>query len=64
MFLSIQDVAQRTTLSTSSIRRLCQKNSFPQPIQLIGRRRVWSATAVNSWIQEKLGTAHEGGRYE
>lgn len=60
MFLSIHDVSSRTTLSASSIRRLMRKNQFPLPIKLIGRRRVWAETAVNSWMQEKMAKAGRG----
>lgn len=59
MFLSIHDVSSRTKLSVSSIYRLSRRNQFPHPIHLIGRRRVWAETAVNSWMQEKMAKAGE-----
>ena len=55
MFMSIDDVTQRTKLSESSIRRLLKRGLFPEPIVLIGRKRVWSERAVTDWMNEKLG---------
>ena len=62
MILNITDVTQRTKLSESTIRRLVHQNDFPRPVRLVGRMRVWSEIAVNTWIQERLGGSAERGR--
>ena len=64
MIMTIHEVSQRTKLSESTIRRLVQRNEMPLPVQLHGRKRVWSELAINSWLQEKLASAESGGSYE
>jgi len=54
MYLTIQETAARTKISTSSIKRLVTRKNFPQPVTLIGRKKVWSEAEVTSWMQEKI----------
>lgn len=60
MYLTITEVSQRTKLSESSIRRLCQRDEMPSSVQLIGRLRVWSEEAIENWMRKKIGEENDG----
>jgi predicted DNA-binding transcriptional regulator AlpA len=52
-FLSLKEVAQRTSYSTSSVRRLSRKGTMP-PILRIGPNRVAMAeSAIIRWMEHK-----------
>lgn len=52
-FLTYADVAARTGLSISSIRRLAARHEFPSPIMRMPRRPAFPVAAVEQWIRAK-----------
>lgn len=53
VFLSKEDVAKVTTLSTGVIEHLVQRREFPQPRQLSGRRVGWLLREVVEWAESR-----------
>jgi predicted DNA-binding transcriptional regulator AlpA len=45
----MKDIVNETGLSESSIRRKLKDGAFPEPRQLIGRRRVWKPSDIEDW---------------
>lgn len=52
-----EEVAQQTSLSLSTLRRMVQRGEFPKPRQLSPRRIGWGATDVGRWLSERNGVA-------
>lgn len=51
-FLSAKQVAERTSMSVSSIRRLAGEKRFPQPVKITENRIAWLSTDVDRWITQ------------
>lgn len=61
-FLRLNEVKNRTGLSTSTIWRLEKTNNFPKRKRISKRCVAWTAEAVDSWIKEKYsGLVEEMG---
>ena len=50
--LSASDVAKKTSMSVSNIRRLARNKQFPEPFALTENRYGWLETDVDKWISE------------
>jgi predicted DNA-binding transcriptional regulator AlpA len=50
--LSASEVAKKTSMSVSNIRRLARNNQFPEPFALTENRYGWLETDVDEWISE------------
>lgn len=61
--LKIKEVAERTSISGSHIRRLSRDGKFPKPIPLTENRSGWLESDVDEWIGECLRKHHAGGKY-
>ena len=55
MLLNIDDVAARTRLGKSTIRKLAAEGAFPAARQLVGRKKVWVEQEVTDWLIKTLG---------
>lgn len=61
--LKAQEVAQKTSMSVSNIRRLAREGKFPKPIPLTENRSGWLESEVDEWISECLRKHHAGCKY-
>ena len=61
--LKAQEVAQKTSMSVSNIRRLAREGKFPKSIPLTENRSGWLESEVDEWISECLRKHHAGGKY-
>lgn len=52
-FLSAKQVAERTSISVSSIRRLASERRFPQPVRITESRIAWLSEDIDQWIAER-----------
>lgn len=52
--LTPKAVCERTSLSRSSLDRAVAAGEFPAPIRITERRLAYSASDVESWIQNKV----------
>jgi predicted DNA-binding transcriptional regulator AlpA len=50
--LSAADVAKKTSMSVSNVRRLARNKQFPEPFALTENRYGWLETDVDKWISE------------
>ena len=50
--LSASEVAKKTSMSVSNIRRLARNKQFPEPFALTENRYGWLETDVDEWISE------------
>ena len=50
--LSASEVAKKTSMSVSNIRRLVRNKQFPEPFALTENRYGWLETDVDKWISE------------
>ena len=50
--LSASEVAKKTSMSVSNIRRLVRNKQFPEPFALTENRYGWLETDVDEWISE------------
>lgn len=50
--LSASEVAKKTSISVSNIRRLVRNKQFPQPFALTENRYGWLETDIDEWISE------------
>lgn len=57
-FLDWPEVGRRTSLSRTTIWRLCRAGRFPSPVELSAGRVGWSARAVDAWIAARLQCSH------
>ena len=58
--LRIEQVAEQTGLSHSSIYKQIRLGLFPRPIKLTSRASGWEESAVQAWIEKK---AKESAKY-
>lgn len=61
--LSASQVAAKTSMSVSNIRRMVREGKFPQPFALTENRQGWLEQDVNDWISECVRKHHAGGKY-
>ena len=61
--LKAKEVAERTSISITHIRRLCRDGKFPAPIPLTENRSGWLESDIDEWISECLRKHHSGGKY-
>ena len=59
--LRIQQVAQQTGLSHSSIYKQIRLGLFPRPIKLTARASGWEESAVQAWIEKIIADAEVSG---
>ena len=52
--LKISTVAQLTSLSTATIKRLTALGQFPQPVQITEGRHGWVDLEVDGWLRERV----------
>ena len=48
-------VIQLTALGRTTIYELTKNGTFPRPVKLSARAVAWSATAVQAWINARIG---------
>jgi prophage regulatory protein len=53
--LRIQGVSAVTTLSKSCINLWVSQGKFPRPLNLSSTVKVWRASDIKSWLEEKVG---------
>ena len=61
--LSASEVAAKTSMSVSNVRRLARNKQFPEPFALTENRYGWLESDVDEWISECLRKYHAGGKY-
>ena len=61
--LSASEVAAKTSMSASNVRRLARDKKFPEPFALTENRYGWLESDVDEWISECLRKHHAGGKY-
>ena len=61
--LSASEVAAKTSLSVSNVRRLARDKKFPEPFALTENQYGWLEADVDEWISECLRKHHAGGKY-
>ena len=61
--LKAQEVAQKTSMSVSNIRKLALEGKFPKPVPLTENRSGWLETEVEEWISNCVRKHHAGGKY-
>ena len=61
--LSASEVAAKTSMSVSIVRRLARDKKFPEPFALTENRYGWLESDVDEWISECLRKHHAGGKY-
>ncbi len=47
-------VADRTSLSRTTLWRLVRRGEFPKPVRVSPGRVAWSESAINGWIASKM----------
>lgn len=52
--LRIEQVAEQTGLSHSSLYKQIRLGLFPRPIKLTSRASGWEESAVQAWIEKKV----------
>jgi predicted DNA-binding transcriptional regulator AlpA len=50
--LNTSAIAERLGVSREWVRRLADRDDFPDPIQQVGRMRLWRSSDVERWIAE------------
>ena len=58
--LNATQVANKTSMSVSNIRRLVRDNKFPKPFALTENRQGWLETDINDWISECVRNHKKG----
>jgi len=61
--LSASEVAAKTSMSVSNIRRMVREDKFPKPFALTENRYGWLESDVENWISECVRKHHSGGAY-
>ena len=61
--LSATEVAAKTSMSVSNIRRMVRDTKFPEPFALSENRYGWLESDVDDWISECIRKHHAGGKY-
>ena len=52
--LSATEVAAKTSMSVSNIRRMVREGKFPRPFALTENRHGWLEQDVDEWISERI----------
>ena len=52
--LSASEVATKTSMSVSHVRRMVRENKFPKPFALTENRQGWLEQDVDEWISERV----------
>ena len=52
--LSASEVAAKTSMSVSNIRRMVREGKFPTPFALTENRQGWLEQDVDEWISERV----------
>ena len=58
--LNASQVANKTSMSVSNIRRLVREDKFPKPFALTENRQGWLEADVNKWISECVRKHKQG----
>ena len=53
-FLNRYEVADRTNLSVSTIKRLESEGHFPRRVQVTRARVAWLASEIDEWIAQRV----------
>ena len=61
--LSASEVAAKTSMSVSNVRRLAREKKFPEPFALTENRYGLLESDIDEWISECLRKHHAGGKY-
>ena len=61
--LNASEVAAKTSMSVSNVRRLARDKKFPEPFALTENRYGWLESDVDEWISECIRKHHAGGKY-
>ena len=61
--LSASEVAEKTSMSVSNLRRMAREGKFPKPFPLTENRQGRLESDVDEWISECVRKHHSGGRY-
>ena len=62
--LRLQEVKQKTGLSSASIYKQIRIGAFPKGIKITRRATAWSSEDVEEWITSKTGNATVGMEVE
>ena len=57
--LRVQQVAELTGLSTSSIYKQVREGNFPRSIPITKRATAWPEEVVHEWIENKIDSRKE-----
>jgi prophage regulatory protein len=57
--LRVNQVAELTGLSSSSIYKQMREGNFPKSILITKRATAWPEEAIIDWISKKIGTREE-----
>ena len=52
--LNASQVANKTSMSVSNIRRMVREGKFPPPFALTENRQAWLEQDVDEWISERV----------
>ena len=52
--LNASQVANKTSMSVSNIRRMVREGKFPPPFSLTENRQGWLEQDVDEWISERV----------
>ena len=52
--LSASEVATKTSMSVSHVRRMVREDKFPKPFALTENRKGWLEQDVDEWISERV----------
>ena len=52
--LSASEVATKTSMSVSHVRRMVREDKFPKPFTLTENRQGWLEQDVDEWISERV----------
>lgn len=61
--LSATEVAAKTSMSVSNVRRLARDKKFPEPFALTENRYGWLESDIDDWISECIRKHHAGGKF-
>ena len=61
--LSATEVAAKTSMSVSNVRRLARDKKFPEPFALTENRYGWLEADIDDWISECIRKHHAGGKF-
>jgi len=51
--ISVRKVSELTSLCRKSIYNFMEREDFPKPVRLSGKRIGWRLSAVNAWIETR-----------